>query len=168
MELSPEEKQKIEAEEKERIKARQKVEAEEAAKGMTSCMKLASIGCLAIIAIGLIIGAITFLTSRTSSKSTTSSSFSSPRIGLEARLYVEGAQSVYIAIDEKAFDEFTDAGIAKDKIGIANLIMTGRIFSVDNNTKALVIDKTFTKTKVRVLEGKNIGMAGWVAHKFVK
>ena len=73
-----------------------------------------------------------------------------------------------LAIDEKAFDDFTQSSIANDKYGFNEMINSGRLFTIPNSTAVKVIDIKFSgKTRVRVLEGKYLGKSGWSASEFI-
>lgn len=73
-----------------------------------------------------------------------------------------------MAVSEQALEELIKAFVAKDKYGQAELMIQGKWFPVENNTKVLVIDRSFARRKVRILEGKHKGRAGWVPMEFVK
>jgi hypothetical protein len=92
-------------------------------------------------------------------------------IGQEGRLYVEGADHLQVCIDEKTLDEVVHAVAVGDKYGFVELMESGRVFSVPNNTKVLVLDKGgflySEKSKVRILEGLWAGKAGWVPQEWV-
>ncbi len=80
---------------------------------------------------------------------------------------------VAIGISEAAFDEFLDAEVAKDKEGHAQMLMMGTIFAVKNGTKVRLIDVGgvkygVMKVKIRVLEGKMRGRAGYVSKEEIK
>ena len=89
-------------------------------------------------------------------------------IGERGRLYIDGAKIIAVAISEEAFDEFIKARVARDGYGIDNLLLTGRLFTVDNGTRVQVIRKAFPKERVRILEGEMTAMAGWVPYEWVK
>jgi len=73
-----------------------------------------------------------------------------------------------LAIDEKAFDDFTQASIANDKYEFNKMINSGRLFTIPNGTAVKVIDiKSPGRTKIRVLEGKYVGESGWIAFEFI-
>ncbi|MFA5794761.1 MAG: hypothetical protein WC980_06820 [Candidatus Brocadiia bacterium] len=82
-------------------------------------------------------------------------------------LYSEGATLLNVAIDEKAFDDYCNVLAVEDKYGYEELILSGRIFSVENNIEVLVLKGGFFKSKVRILEGKSIGMSGWVENEWL-
>ena len=60
----------------------------------------------------------------------------------------------------------------KDKYGFIELVESGKVFSVPNNTRVLVLDYgggflDSTKSKIRILEGPWTGTAGWVPEEWV-
>lgn len=79
-----------------------------------------------------------------------------------------GAGVVPVAVDEAAFDAWTSASVAKDEHGRKVLLASMRVFAAPKGTKVLIIDQGTFKRKVRILDGKQKGMAGWVAMEFVK
>jgi len=93
---------------------------------------------------------------------------SSVSVGKEGRLYSEGSLDLPVAVSEQALEETVQAFVSKDKYGQAELMIQGKWFPVENNTKVLVIDRSFARRKVRILEGKHKGRAGWVPMEFVK
>jgi len=74
---------------------------------------------------------------------------------------------VVLAVDLDAFDEFVKASVATDKYGIAELMLAGRIFSVASGTRVLVIETKLFKNRVRIVEGPETGQAGWVPFEWV-
>ena len=92
--------------------------------------------------------------------------------GVEARLVIGNIEQLYVAIDEDIYDEFRNVIQIKDGYGMLELFQAGKIFEVDNDIRVLLIERgtTFTVTtswKVRVLEGSNLGKAGWVHHSWI-
>lgn len=75
--------------------------------------------------------------------------------------------TVALTMTEEAQDEFTKTSIAKDSAGFAEMILEGKIFIVDNCTKAKVIDSSMFKRRVRILEGEQAGKAGWLPYEFI-
>lgn len=89
-------------------------------------------------------------------------------VGQEGFLRVGDKQDdVLLATSEKALDEIIKSSIAKDNVGIAQIVLDGRAIFVPYNTKVLVIDLSVGKRKVRILEGKNAGVTGWVPYEFI-
>jgi hypothetical protein len=88
--------------------------------------------------------------------------------GEKARLQIEGVESIGVAIDGEAFDELIQARIAHDTYGILELMLSGRVFTIENSTMALVLDGGLFKTRVRILNGRGQGKAGWVPSEWVR
>lgn len=164
--LTEEEKKKIEEEEKLRTKIREKEEKKKQSKK--------AIGCLVIIL--LVVGFVILLVAlggsgEKSSSPTTQSSILG--VGEEGVLNNNSDKNdvsgvAILAVDEKAFDDFTQASIADDKLGYSQMLGAGRLFVVDNGTAVKVIDIKFLgKTEVRVLEGDYFGESGWIASEFI-
>jgi hypothetical protein len=89
-------------------------------------------------------------------------------VGDEGRLYVDNLSTVTVAIDEDAYRELDKVFIAKDQYGYNELQRRGKIFSVENNTKVLILENNFAKVKVRFLEGTRRGLAGWIPREWLK
>lgn len=69
---------------------------------------------------------------------------------------------------EDAADWLKSSGVG-DKHGVYELIESGRVFTVDNGTKVLVIDSSGSLFyKVRILEGEHAGRAGWTVGSTLK
>jgi hypothetical protein len=100
-------------------------------------------------------------------KKTESAVGSGGHIGQESKLHVAGLSLIMVAVDTDAYDELLKACVAKDNYGIGNLILSGRVFNVKNDTRILVLDLGFAKTQVRILEGQKAGMSGWVPYEWV-
>jgi hypothetical protein len=89
-------------------------------------------------------------------------------LGSEKTLSLDGA-AVFLTVDENTYDEFYKAMGINDDEGAKLLILSGKAFSVEAGTRVRVIDSGFSKYttghdryKVRVLQGKDVGKAGWV------
>lgn len=86
----------------------------------------------------------------------------------EGRLIVGGQPIALVATSEAAFDRFMKIAVANDTLGIAEMVLSGSLLKVDRGTKVTIIDRGFTKTEVRILEGDHFGESGWVASEFVR
>lgn len=92
-----------------------------------------------------------------------------PQIGEEARLVLEDRSALIgVAISEQAYKDFHKAIAAKDDIGIREMQVVGLLFGVESGTRVLVIDSDGgffedLRYRVRILEGRQITRAGWVA-----
>jgi len=165
MELTPEEKQKIYEEEKARLEAKQQVLAEQ-----LKDIKIDKpnknqnyIGCLAIIGFIIIVTIIICLVDKAPSRPT-----SSIRIGSEAKLYQSEGHQIPAAIDYDIYEEMVNEAAAHDTIGWQQLILEGKLFVIDNDTKVLVLDSKGFALKVRILEGEYLGQVAWVSLDAVK
>lgn len=92
--------------------------------------------------------------------------------GDEARLFIGDVETLLVAIDKDAYDEFREALKVKDNLGVLELVQVDKLLMVDSYTKVLLIERgttfgTTTSWRVRVLEGSNRGRAGWVHHSWI-
>ena len=53
--------------------------------------------------------------------------------------------------------------LAKDEIGLLQLIRDGRLYLVSNGTKVKILDRGIDAHEVRVMEGGAFGVSGWVS-----
>lgn len=75
----------------------------------------------------------------------------------------------HVAIDEAGFEAYMKALATNDiPHGVTELYQKRKLFQVENNVKVRILDKGFTKIKVRILEGKMQGSSGWVASEWIK
>ena len=101
-------------------------------------------------------------------QATPSASSASERVGVGEEGDVKSsANKTVIATSEASFDALIKASVANDTMGIAQLVLDGRAFAVENGTKVLVIDRTTGARQVRILEGELIGETGWLPMEFV-
>lgn len=89
-----------------------------------------------------------------------------PVEGQFARLSVPSG-AVVVCRSKQCLEEFHKLSRANDIIGIAELVMSGRALDVESGTKVLVIDHAWEERKVRIMEGKHLGAAGWVSRVFL-
>ena len=68
------------------------------------------------------------------------------------------------AIDEKAFDELNDVMVAKDNIGLLQLMYDGRVENLKSGTKGLVLKRSMWKTRIRLNNGKTY----WVNTDYIQ
>lgn len=92
------------------------------------------------------------------------------KTGSEARveIVVGSDEPLLIAHDEDSFEAMNRTFRAKDKYGLGELILSGKVFPVDARTRVLVIDAGFLSHTVRVLEGTQRGKTGIIAAEFVR
>jgi hypothetical protein len=79
-----------------------------------------------------------------------------------------GGGTIPVAVDETSFDALVKSSVKGDSYGVAELVAAGKVFGVDGPVRVLLLDSTFTKCKVRILEGPQTGRAGWVPTEWVK
>ena len=72
-----------------------------------------------------------------------------------------------VAVDKDAHREFLNSAMASDAYGFVNLQLSGRVFCFDERTRVKVIETGVFIYKIRVLEGKHMGRAGWIAYEHV-
>jgi hypothetical protein len=87
-------------------------------------------------------------------------------VGAEARLFLEGQNSIMVANDEKALNEMINA-LSYGK-GVGGLIESDRVFTVPNNTRIRILEIATGKIKVRINEGDNFMREGWVHELWIK
>jgi hypothetical protein len=76
---------------------------------------------------------------------------------------VEGGGEVPVAATVAAFEALSHAAIANDKVGIAQLMLAGAVWSVPSGTQVLVIDMGMYRRQVRFESGEFVGQTGWVS-----
>jgi hypothetical protein len=88
-------------------------------------------------------------------------------VGSEARLYLQGRDSVMLAVDEQALDDLINALFARD--GSADsLVQSGRVIKVPNNTRVRIAGISSAKLKVVVIEGDHLLKEGWVSERWIR
>jgi hypothetical protein len=86
--------------------------------------------------------------------------------GDEGIIYVDGLQSITVAVDEDAYTELDKVFQAKDQYGYNQLQAQGKIFKVPNRTRVLLLENGFLRLKVRILEGLKKGYAGIIPREW--
>jgi hypothetical protein len=89
-------------------------------------------------------------------------------VGTEAVLFIEGQESIFVAIDEQALPELLGSMAAKENDKVDDLIRSGRVARVANNTKVQVVEMAAGKTKIRIIEGERVMQTGWVVDRWVR
>ena len=87
--------------------------------------------------------------------------------GSEVTIYLQGRNSVMVAVDEATLDELV-AALATKGEEVENLVQSGRVFTVPSNTRVRIVDASFAKLKVRIIEGKKIMTEVWVPERWVR
>lgn len=88
-------------------------------------------------------------------------------VGNEGFLRLEGQNEILVATSKENFKKLIKASVAKDTIGMAQMVQSGEVFFVDSGTKVLVIGSAFGSKEIRILEGKSATRSGWVPLEFV-
>jgi hypothetical protein len=88
-------------------------------------------------------------------------------VGSDARLFLEGRNSIMVAVDEKAFSDLIDA-LSSGGDAIDGLIQSGKVFTVPNNTRVRILEIAMSKNKVRIIEGEKIMQEGWVHELWIR
>lgn len=96
---------------------------------------------------------------------TSSSSPKPSDIGATAKIQYTNDPEILLAVDKAAHEQLGKAFLAKDWAGVQELIVTGKVFSVPQGIKVLVIDRDYGIRKVRIQEGKFINQTGWVVQE---
>ena len=91
-------------------------------------------------------------------------------IGDEAHLVCSdpGSKALPLGTTDKDFDALVSAQMAHDKYGIAQLMISHKVFTVPCGTRILLLYNGFTMDQVRVLEGEQTGAAGWTYRESVQ
>jgi hypothetical protein len=98
---------------------------------------------------------------------------SSLPVGGEGELRLAGAQGVWIALDESAWDAMLDAesqaagGGKGAGAAIYQLAEAKRIRIIPTGSKVRILEKGATSRKVEVVSGEDRGKVGWVQAEFV-
>lgn len=79
-------------------------------------------------------------------------------------------KDTYIATDVAAYDELMKIADARDTYGLAQLMVSGRVYEIDKGTIVLVIesDAWEGRTRIRITEGKLKGLSGWIVTKMLR
>lgn len=91
-----------------------------------------------------------------------------PDIGSEAVLYLKGSDVVLLADSKSSYKQFVKIQAAKDKYGFNQMVSAGKIFSVPNGTRVLILDLDSAAFEVRILQGQHRNRTGWIAYEFAK
>jgi hypothetical protein len=86
----------------------------------------------------------------------------------EKGVLVSGAEFTPVAMSEQILDEWVSARVNKDGHGQVSLLASDKVVGVKSGTKVLIIDRATFSRKVRVIEGENEGLAGWVPTEYVR
>jgi len=120
-----------------------------------------TIGCLGLIAFSVL---LSFLTSNPNGSQPTGSHSG---VGETARLRMPSGGDVPVAISQEAHDRLVQLSVAKDNIGLAQLMAAGMAWTVPGGTQCHVIDVGIFTYEVRIIEGRHAGTACFVSSDFV-
>ncbi|MDQ3076916.1 MAG: hypothetical protein M3Q63_02585 [bacterium] len=91
---------------------------------------------------------------------------SSVNVGEEG--YIKApVQRVLLGTTEEGYDNIIKASVAKDDQGLAEVVLKGEGYFVDNGIKVLVIDRKVGHKQIRVLEGEHISKTGWIQTEWI-
>lgn len=76
-------------------------------------------------------------------------------------------EQILVAISKEDEDQMIKSSIAKDNQGLVELVMNGKAFFIDGNTKVLVIDRSYGSRQIRVLTGSSTNRTGWMPMEFL-
>lgn len=119
---------------------------------------------MAVYCFVLIVGLIVKSTSSPTSKAETPSYKSAG----ENAVLNNGQKTVFLAVTEDYFSELSRARVIGDKVGIFQMMSTGKVFPVDPFTRVMVLDTGIMTVKVRILSGAHFGKSGFVDREYVK
>ena len=146
--------------------------------GLEKRLPIKLMGLVAVGLLVLIIGLIVILSMRRAggpasvdsgqTGQTSAPRASSKAVGSEVRLKVAELASVFVAVDTKALDEMISAFSLKDNSKVENMVESGRVISIDNDTRARILEVSSGKIKARILEGPNALVDVWVPERWVQ
>jgi hypothetical protein len=94
--------------------------------------------------------------------------------GVAGQPEVSTAQYSAMLNSKQSFEKWLHAEVAGDQFGKTQMAMTGEAQLIPNGTRLLVTDldslnygEVIPISKVRILDGKYAGAAGWMAAKYV-
>jgi 6-pyruvoyl-tetrahydropterin synthase-like protein len=110
------------------------------------------------------------VTSNTASGNSVSGGGKQPGITIDsdAKLLIQGLDSVPAAVDEPTLDELVRALSSKDGVKLDALTQSGKVFDVPINTRVLVLQRNGGKAQVRISEGSRATAECWVAEQWIR
>jgi len=78
-----------------------------------------------------------------------------------------GIPEVFLGVTEQDQEVLGKSLMAKDTMGISNLLSNQKVFLVKEGTKVLVIDRAYGIRNVRIMEGVNTGKTGWLPYEWL-
>jgi hypothetical protein len=83
-------------------------------------------------------------------------------------LRVAGAVNIFVAVDPSALDEMVRALSSKDNAKVESMVQSGRVITIDNNTRVRILEVNSGRIKARILDGPNTLLDGWVPERWVQ
>ena len=91
--------------------------------------------------------------------------------GTSARVFSEKSKILVIATSEKTLDELLQSATKDNQKKfdkrVASLRTSGRVFFVSNNTAVVIVEVSYLKTQVVIMDGPKAGMSGWLLTDYV-
>ena len=128
---------------------------------------------LVIVGVAVLVAAVFWIVTRPDSSARVVVDEAAPRSaidhspGSEVTIYVQGRNFLTVAVDERAFDEMVNAISARGD-SLDRLLQSGKVFTVPNKTRARIIEASFGKLKVRIIEGDKVMQEVWVPEPWVR
>ena len=99
--------------------------------------------------------------------------FLKTKVGSKVTVYNSGGDYAIVAVDKDSFNKLVDSIYANDTTTMEDMRQAGKLFTIDNNTPVLVLDKAVLNHnqsvfKIRVLKGQNAGKVGWLPARAIK
>lgn len=71
-----------------------------------------------------------------------------------------------IAVDQESYSLFTN--VAQDPTASLDMLFQGnKLFTVANGTRARIVESRAAASKIRIMEGSELGKEGWVSNDFL-
>lgn len=174
MELTPEERERIYAEEKLKKEAQEQLEKEKKAKNT----KQGCFGCLGIIVIILIVGGFFGSCGSTKPENTppkpasSSSNTSSQGTNQKMSTKIAGQDAIVninalLATSEQSYDMLFKYINANNKDAIARMMVKGEVVPVNKGDKVTIIESGFASVHVELISGQYAGVKGWLPREFI-
>lgn len=133
----------------------------EEAKASKTVAKGCGTGCLVIVLIAIGFTLVTTLTTRNTP------TVHRAKTGETATIRTPNGGEGYVAVSKEAFDRMTTLAMAKDNLGLLEMLAAGSIWIEQSGTECLVIDSGISTSEVRILKGPHAGQAGLVSNDWL-
>lgn len=87
--------------------------------------------------------------------------------GSEARLRIANREWIPVATEQRALVEVLAAIASRDDAASEALANSGKIYKVENNTRVRVLETSLGAARVRILDGNNAMVEGWVSERWL-